>query len=1027
MQLKGLVRFFAIALILISLYQLHFTWVVHNHESKMEARATAWTNSHFGSASQEAKDSAFKIRLRRLLDSTKESTLTYGITGPISYQKAKEQELSLGLDLQGGMSVTLEVELQELLKSLCSNPKDPTFNKAIQIATQKKATSNLDFVTLFAQAYKELNPSGRLSALFANVGQHNIKIDDSDDQVLAKIRALAKDAFDNTARVMTKRIDQFGVAQANINADATKAKIAVELPGVKDDPERVRKILQAAANLQFWEVYSPRELSKSFTDAEEALKNYYSGTKPATDTTHKPDSSAVAASQPSTSTDTTKTGNINALLGNNNQVQPNNNTTKATQTASASFKDVLVSAGQNDVAFAYVQIKDTSLLNEYLNVESVRNAFPANTKFLYGIAPKGENVKKDYLPIYAIKTKEGTDKAPLEGDDVEEAGQSYDEKGRPAVSLNMTKQGTNKWGELTTANVNKSIAIVLDNIVYSAPNVINPITDGRSQISGSFTVEEAADLANILQSGKLPAPARIVQEQVVGPTLGSQAIKGGAMSFIISFVVIFGLMLLYYNTSGWVANIALVLNLLFTIGVLSALGATLTAAGIAGLVLAIGMAVDTNVIIFERIKEEISWGRSYTTAVDHGYNRSLSPILDAHVTTLLTAIILYIFGLGPIRGFATTQIIAILLNLFCGILVARLITEWWTNKKGRHFEYFTKLSRSIFKKAHFPFTKYRRVAYSISVVVLILGVGAFFNKFDEGVEYKGGRSYTVHFDQPHQNTEMMNQLHTVFGDYPLIKTVGDNRTLNITTSYQKENPSRTADSVVEAALFTGLKPFLPAGITNDEFMKTHLMSSQTVQPSISDELKAGAVKATIYALIIIFLYIFIRFRDWRFSLGTILSLLHDVLVTLAVFSYFKGIMPFPLEIDQHFIAAILTVIGFSMNDTVIVFDRIREYSRTMKGESKAKIIDSAINDTLSRTIMTSLTVFLTLLILFIFGGEVTRGFAFAMLVGVITGTYSSIFVAAPILLDFAKNKPLGKHQEETKPAAKPKAKTPVAH
>ena len=1025
MQLKGLVRFFAIALILISVYQLHFTWVVHNHESKMESRATSWTNSHYGSATQEIKDSAYKIRLRRLLDSTKETTLTYGITGPISYQKAKEQELSLGLDLQGGMSVTLEVELQELLKSICSNPKDPTFNKAIQLATQRKATSNLDFVTLFAQAYKELNPSGRLSALFANVGQRNIKIDDTDDQVLAKIRVLAKDAFDNTARVISKRIDQFGVAQANINSDAQKAKIEVELPGVKDDPERVRKILQAAANLQFWEVYTPRDLTKSFTDAEEALKNYYSGTKPVSDTTHKPDSSTAVTS--SKIVDTTKTGNINSLLSNNNPEPAKNNAPKAVQSTTVSFKDVLVQAGQNDIAFAYVQIKDTSLLNEYLNVESVKNAFPANIKFLYGIAPKGDNVRKDFLPVYAIKTKEGTDKAPLEGEDVEEAGQSYDEKGRPAVSLNMTKQGANKWGELTTANVNKSIAIVLDNIVYSAPNVINPITDGRSQISGSFTIEEAADLANILQSGKLPAPARIVHDHVVGPTLGSQAIKGGAMSFVISFVVIFALMLLYYNTSGWVANIALILNLLFTIGVLSALGATLTAAGIAGLVLAIGMAVDTNVIIFERIKEEISWGRSYATAVDHGYNRSLSPILDAHVTTLLTAIILYVFGLGPIRGFATTQIIAILLNLFCGILVARLITEWWTNKKGRHFEYFTTLSRSIFKKAHFPFTKYRRIAYAISVVVLILGVGAFFNKFDEGVEYKGGRSYTVHFDQPHQNTELLDPLHTVFGDYPLIKAVGDNKTLNITTSYQKENPSRTADSLVEAALFTGLKPYLPQGTTKDVFLKTHLLSSQTVQPSISDELKAGAVKATIYALIIIFLYIFIRFRDWRFSLGTILSLLHDVLVTLAVFSYFKSIMPFPLEIDQHFIAAILTVIGFSMNDTVIVFDRIREYSRTMKGESKAKIIDSAINDTLSRTIMTSLTVFLTLLILFIFGGEVTRGFAFAMLVGVVTGTYSSIFVAAPILLDFAKNKPLGRHTEETKAAVKPKAQTPVAH
>src|SRR5690606_27081625 len=475
------------------------------------------------------------------------------------------------------------------------------------------------------------------------------------------------------------------------------------------------------------------------------------------------------------------------------------------------------------------------------------------------------------------------------------------------------------------------------------------------------------------------------------------------MSFIISFVVIFALMLLYFNTSGWIANITLILNLFFTIGVLSGLGATLTSASIAALVLAIGMAVDTNVIIFERIKEEITWGRSYAMAVDHGYNRSLPPVLDAHVTTLLTAIILYIFGMGPIKGFATTQIIAVVLNLFCGILIARLVSEWWTNKKGRHFEYFTKLSRTIFKKAHFKFVEARKYAYAISVVVFIFGIGSFFYGFDEGVEYKGGRSYTIHFDHPQENDNVKNTLQKVFGEYPVVKTVGDARTLNITTSFQKENPSRTADSLVEATLYGGLKPFLAEGTSASDFKRVYLQSSQSVQPSISEDLKRGAVTATIVSIILIFFYIFIRFRDWRFSLGTIFSLVHDVFVTLAVFSFFRHIMPFPLEIDQHFIAAILTVVGFSMNDTVVVFDRIREYSKTMKGESKPRIIDAAINDTLSRTIMTSVTVFIVLLVLFIFGGEVTRGFSFAMLIGVVTGIYSSIFVAAPILVDFAKD------------------------
>lgn len=561
--------------------------------------------------------------------------------------------------------------------------------------------------------------------------------------------------------------------------------------------------------------------------------------------------------------------------------------------------------------------------------------------------------------------------------------------------------------------------------MYSAPNVVNPILDGNSQISGSFTVEEASDLSNILQSGQLAAPARIVAEQTVGPTLGEEAIRGGAMSFIISFVVIFVLMLLYYNTSGWVANITLILNLLFTIGVLTGLGATLTSASIAALVLAIGMAVDTNVIIFERIKEEITWGRSYAMAVDHGYNRSLPPVLDAHVTTLLTAIILYVFGMGPIKGFATTQIIAVVLNLFCGILIARLVSEWWTNKRGRHFEYFTKLSKLIFKKAHFKFVEARKVAYIISFVVLIFGVSSFFYGFDEGVEYKGGRSYTVQFDHPQKEEAVSDELQKSLGEYPVIKTVGDARTLNITTSFQKENPSKSADSLVEMTVFEGLKPFLAAGTTHTDFKKKYLQFSQSVQPTISEDLKRGAVTATVISIVLIFLYIFIRFRDWRFSLGTIVSLVHDVLVTLAIFSFFRHIMPFPLEIDQHFIAAILTVVGFSMNDTVIVFDRIREYGRTMKGESKNKIINAAINDTLSRTIMTSVTVFLVVLILFIFGGEATRGFSFAMLIGVIAGSYSSIFVAAPILVDFAKDKPLGKLTAEEVRAAK-QAKAKVA-
>jgi SecD/SecF fusion protein len=1024
MQFKGLVRFFAIALILISIFQLHFTWVVKNHEKKMEDKANAYVKAGFPNAGVEVKEAEYKKKLRRLLDSTREKTITYGTTGAISYQKAKEQELNLGLDLQGGMSVTLEVELEGLLRSLSNNPKDPGLNKALFLANQRKAASDADFITLFTQAYKEQNPTAKLSSIFAGTGQRTIKIGDSDNDVLTKLRAYADGAISNTYNVLQKRIDQFGVAQPNVQLDQTKGIITVELPGVKDDPERVRKYLQATANLQFLELYNIGELDKPLGDAEKALKDYYTGvttTPTVKDTVAAPSASGALA-------DTNKTATIGELVNTGSSKAAD--TVKAAKTDASLFRvfqPVGPQQGQDGrQSFApylgFVSTSDTSLFNEYLNIENVRSQFPSNMKIAYGVPEKNDKgVKSDVLPVYALKFVEGIEKAKLEGDGVQQATQDFDDRGRAAIKMLMTKQGERIWSEMTTENVGKPIAIVLDNIVYSAPNVINPITSGTSEISGNFSVEEAQDLANILQSGKLPAPARIVQEQVVGPTLGAAAVQGGALSFLISFLVIFALMLMYYNTSGWVANIALILNLLFTVGILSALGATLTAPGIAGLVLTIGMAVDTNVIIFERIKDELRKGKSYLLAVNDGYSRSLPPVLDSHITTLITAVILFYFGLGPILGFATTQILGILLSLFCGILVSRLISDYWTNKK-RHFEYFSKLSENILKNANFKFIEYRKIAYGISVVVLLLGIGSLINGFDQGVEYKGGRSYTIRFDQQMKSDDVAQTLQTAFGENPIIKTVGDNKTLNITTSYLIDDQSKTADSLVESTLYNALKTSLPANATFYQFKRNNIQSSQTVLPSISDDLKKGAVKATIFALIAIFLYIFLRFRDWRYSTGTIFALLHDVLVTLAVFSFLKHIVPFPLEIDQHFIAAILTVIGFSMNDTVIVFDRIRENVGLMKGADKGTIINKSINDTLSRTIMTSLTVFLTLLILFIFGGEVTRGFAFAMLIGVITGTYSTIFVAAPVLVDLAKDKPLTGMSEEDAKTSTAKAK-----
>ena len=992
MQLKGLVRFFTFALILICLYQLSFTWFVRTHEKAMDAKATAWVNK-LPKAEQvypSDKDQQFlyndsvadakKVYYKRLLDSTKETKLFFGLT---TYAAAKERELMLGLDLQGGMSVTMEVGLDGLIKSLANYSKEPAFNTALANAVSKKANSNADLITLFTSEYKTLNPTGNLAPLFATRSNGKLKFDASDATVTTYLQEQSIQAFNNTYRILNTRIDRFGLASPSINPDPAKGIINIELAGISDK-ERVRSYLQSTANLQFFEVYTfeNKDFQNAILAADKAIELSIAGVV---------DSSVVAK------IDTAKTNAAkNPLL----------KIVQFTQPYQAKNGQYVFPA-----EIGYTLKKDSAVLNAYLALPEVKSKFPSNLVFMYGKPDESDPKAKDVLALYAIKTLENG-LAELEGDHVANAAQDFDERGKVAIKMNMDKIGTSIWAKMTTKNVGKPIAIVLDNIVYSAPNVNDAITTGNSSISGNYSLKTAQDLAQILESGKLPAPAKIVAEQQVGPTLGAASIQGGAMAFGVSFLVIFALMLLYFNTGGWVANIALILNLLFTIGVLSALGFTLTAPGIAGLVLTIGMAVDTNVIIFERIKEELTKGKSYQLAVADGYKRSMSPVLDAHVTTLLTAIILAYFGLGPVLGFATTQIIGILLSLFCGILVSRLITDIYTSK-NRHFQYFTAISRGVFKNANFKFIEFRKYAYILSVVVLIGGIASFFNGFDEGVEFAGGRSFTVKFDKTVNIEEVRNDLKVVFGEAPIIKTVDTKNQINITTSYKIKDQGNNVDQEVESLLFKGLSKQLPAGTTYKEFDEQYKQQQQKVLPSISDDLKAGATKATLFALIAICLYIFIRFRDWRYSLGTIFSLLHDVFVTLIVFSFLREVVPFPLEIDQHFIAAILTVIGFSMNDTVIVYDRIREDSHLMKGQDNATIINKAINQTLSRTVMTSLTVFLTILILFIFGGEVTRGFAFAMLIGVVTGTYSSIFVAAPVLVDFAKNKPLG-----TEPKAK---------
>ncbi len=1042
MQLKGLVRFFTVILIIYSLYQLSFTFFVKQHEKKLDKMARAYVQKNHPTALekypgnadsqaiyQEKLDEIYLERLKRLEDSTKDETITYGITGAISYKKAQAEELNLGLDLQGGMNVTLEVEMTGLLRSLANNVKDPNFNQAIINADTRKANSSADYISLFIEEYRKLEPTRPLAALFTTASAEEIKMNSTDSQVETYLRDKARIAFDNTYGVLSTRIDQFGVAQPNITANPAKGIINVELPGIKDK-ERVRNYLQSTANLEFWEVYT-REVPNFRDGLDRAFAAFNARMSGAVDSTVTDTTKKTAAVQDTTNKTTAKTeGDTTKKLS--DIVNTAEDTTKAPTPALTgitidryiSMEGFMPYQDQSGniyypAAIGTVSVKDTAQVRKYL--EELSSYLPQDVRWAYGIAPKDKKGRStDRVPLHAIRTNNRAT-AELDGDAISDARQDFDQYGKVEIRMEMKKAGANIWKNMTERNVNKPIAIVLDNVVYSAPNVNGPIPNGISSISGNYTQQEAADLAKILNIGKLPAPAKIVQEQQVGPTLGAKAIEGGAKAFIFSFIVIFILMLIYYNTSGWVANIALILNLLFTVGILAGLGATLTAPGIAGLVLTIGMAVDTNVIIYERIKEELNRGKGYIPAINDGYKRSLPPVLDGHITTLITAIILFYFGLGPVKGFATTQIIGILLSLFCGILVSRWVTEWFTSKK-KHLKYFSAVSRSVLKNAKFKFIEYRKVAYVISFVVLGLGIASYFNGFDKGVEFEGGRSYRVAFDKSVGDVEKVRtDVKNAFdGENPVIKTIGNDATLDITTSYLIGNSSQATDSIVENRLMAGLKNYLPQNITFSKFKTEYIQKSDKVLPTISDDLKKGALNATILALVAIFIYIFIRFRDWRYSLGTIVALLHDVLVTLIVFSFARNIVPFPLEIDQHFIAAILTVIGFSMNDTVVVFDRIREDTRLYPTQPRGQIINRAINETLSRTLMTSLTVFLTLLILFLVGGEVTRGFAFAMLIGVITGVYSSVFVAAPILVDLGGTRGLG---EKEKKVIVPKTKT----
>ncbi len=1022
MQLKGLVKLLTTALILISLYQLSFTFVVQSVEKKARNKARSAVLAENPGANAADLNELIESRYEAITDSLLGETVYNLLFTKFTFQEAKEQEMNLGLDLQGGMNVTLEVSLDDLIRSMSNNPKDIRLNKAIEEANRRKVNSQADFVTLFGQSFIQLYPNEKIAYLFTKPSEKDITLTSTNEQVISKIRGEASGAIKRTYNVLQTRIDKFGVAQPNVTLDEGRGIITVELAGVRN-PERVREYLQSTAKLQFFETYTNEEIIQFLQPANDALAAYLAGEETGTTDSAKADQPATA-SVTDISENTSDTASLSNLLARGADTGADTEGTSG-QAAEELKKIPLLSVWNPNITqqgqvvpgpvVGLVAKKDTAAFNRYINLDVVRSKFPHNVKFVFGAESRSEKRNANApLVLYAIKLAPGGG-APLEGDRVTEARMDFNPlSGEPEVSLEMDMAGAQIWRKMTAKNKGRYVAVTLDDKVYSCPIVNDEIAGGRTSISGRFTTEDATQLADILKSGKLPAPARIVQEQVVGPTLGAENIAAGMNSLIISFVVIFVLMLVYFNTGGMVANIALLLNVLFTIGILASLHATLTMASIAGLVLTIGMAVDTNVLIFERIKEELALGKTHAQAVADGYKRSYAPVLDSHITSLITASILFIYGLGPIKGFATTHFIGLVLSMFCGIMVSRLITDTYM-KRGKHFNYFTNLSKTVFQKAHFKFIENRKYAYIGSVIVLILGIGSFINGFDYGVEFSGGRSYTIKFDEKYTVSEVREKLKPFLGDEsPVVKTIGADNHLIVTTGHMIEMGGTGADSIVLHKIYEGLKAgnLLGASITESTFNTQYLQKTEKVMPTISDDLKAGAFKASIISIVAIFLYILLRFRKWQYSLGAIISVLHDVLLVLAVFSFLKHVVPFSLEIDQHFIAAILTVIGFSLNDTIIVFDRMREYFRKSKDktENKKQVINRAINDTLSRTIMTSATVFLTVLILFIFGGEVTRGFAFAMMIGVIVATYSSIFVAAPILVDMDKKDRL--QQEE---------------
>ncbi|MCP9768065.1 protein translocase subunit SecDF [Lacihabitans sp. LS3-19] len=945
-----------IAFSVISLYYLVRTWKVNDIRKDASEYALGKDGKEIPGKKQRYLDSLWKQDV--FLGSTLENL--------------SKQELGLGLDLQGGMHVILEVSPTEIVKSLAKGSRDPRVNQAVESARKLAVSSSTNFVDLFVSEYKKLAPNTKLSTVFTNSSNRDIlNLNSSDAEVIRYIKGEVDGAFDRSFKVIQTRVDKFGVANPNLSKIPGTNRIQVELPGI-DNPARVRKLLSGAAKLEFCEVYSMQDLGPSF-DAFAALLN-----KIDLETKISNVSNKIA------SKDTTKSGLASALAAKSDSTK-NDSLSNAN-----SLANIFVGSPTGGMA---VRIKDTSRLNQVLKRPEALGMFPANMTFLYDVSPVENPVtKEEVVDIYPVKDHGN---APIEGDVITNAKQDYDPMtGKPDVSMQMNALGARKWKNMTGANVGNRIAIILDNYVYSAPNVNQEITGGNSSISGGFSVEQAQDLANVLKAGKLPAPTNIIEEAVVGASVGSEALRAGVLSSILGLIAVLIFVLIYYSQAGWVANVALLVNLVLLLGVMASFGATMTLPGIAGLVLSVGMSVDANVLIYERVKEEMAAGRNFITAISEGFRNAMPSIIDSNVTTLITGVILFIFGTGLVKGFATTLLIGIFTSLFCAVFVSRLIFDYFI-KKEKTINFKTAWTEKLFKDSNIDFIKKRKIFYTISGAIILAGaISIGIRGFGLGVDFKGGRTYEAKFEKNVNTENVRSAVASVFPDNAVeVKTFGGFDKVKITSAYKIDNTEPAVEDEIKSNLDKVLASF--------KENPGKVVGTSKVGPTIANDTIWSSLQAIFYSIIITFIYIYIRFRSVAFGFGAVVALFHDVLVILGIFSLLNGLLPFSLDIDQAFVGAVLTLMGYSMNDTVVVFDRIREYLRE-KGSKKEPIettINNALNSTLSRTAVTGVATLIVLLILLVFGGETIRGFIFCMFLGVIVGTYSSLFIAAPIVVD----------------------------